>query len=170
MDNGTARVISTLILVGGLLAVVFATGGAEQNYATVNFDGGYSRIGIIYEERVTSEATIILDNEVVIDGDINDVIAWIQANSDDTSTWKEGVNLTASTAIEWTASRQNFTLTTDSYDITSDGTLVALGEVAKLQAMLSQANSSRQLTSLNALEFSKDPNSGTIGQLLSILK
>jgi len=170
MDNGTARVISMTIFVGGLLAAIFATGGADQNYATVQFDGGYSQIGIIYEERVTSEATITLDNEVIIDGDINDVIAWIQANSDATTTWIEGVNLSASTAIEWTASRQDFTLTTDSYDITSDGTLVAIGEIAKLEAMWSQAKSSRQLTSLNVLEFSKDPNSGTIGQLLSLLK
>ena len=170
MDNGLARVTSTSILVVGLLIVVFATGGADQNYATVEFEDGYAQIGIIYEERVTSEASITLDGDIVAQGDISDVIAWIRDNSDASTTWVEGVNLSASTAISWSASRQNFDLTTDSYDITSNGMLAPMGEIEKLEAMLSQAKSTRELTSSSSLTFSKDPNSGLLGQLISILK
>lgn len=170
MDNGLARVISTTIFTLGLLAVVFATGSADQNYATVQFDGGYSQIGIVYEERVSSEAQITLDDEVIIEGDIDDVITWILSNSDESTTWKKGVTLSASTSIDWSASRQNFELNTDSYDLVSDGTTVPLEQVKKLERMLSKANDTRKLTSTASLTFSKDPNAGVIGQLISLLK
>jgi len=170
MDNGLARVISTSIFVIGLLIVVFTTGGTDKNYAAVQFDGGYTKIGVIYEERVVSEATITLDDELIYQGDINDVIAWIQENSDPSDTWKEGVHLSASTAIAWSASRQDFELTTDTYDVTSDGTLAPVGEIGTLEAMLDEAKSNRELMSSQSLTFSKDPNSGLIGQLTSLFK
>ncbi len=170
MDNGLARVISTTIFTLGVLAVVFATGNADQNYATVTFDGGYSQIGIVYEERVSSEAYITLDDEIIIEGDIGDVIEWISSNSDESTTWKKGVTLSASTSIVWTASRQNFDLTTDSYDLVSDGTTVARDQINKLESMVSRAQSTREVTSTASLTFSKDPNSGVIGELISLLK
>ena len=170
MDNGLARVISTTIFTLGVLAVVFATGNADQNYATVKFDGGYSQIGIVYEERVSSEAYITLDDEIIIEGDIGDVIEWISSNSDESTTWKKGVTLSASTSIDWTASRQNFDLTTDSYDLVSDGTTVARDQINKLESMVSRAQSTREVTSNASLTFSKDPNSGVIGELISLLK
>lgn len=170
MDNGLARVISTTIFTLGILVVVFATGGADQNYATVEFDGGYTQIGIVYEERVTSEAEIILDDEVIVEGDIDDVITWILSTSDASSTWIEGVTLSASTSIDWSASRQDFKLNTDNYKIVSDGTAVPLKLVKKLEQMVLDANLTRELTSSNSLTFSKDPNAGVIGQLISLLK
>ena len=170
MDIGLARVTSTSILVIGLIIVVFATGSADNNYATVEFDGGYSQIGIIYGERVTSEAAITFEDEDIVSGDIDDVIAWIQDNSDDSDIWVEGVSLSASTSISWIASRQDFELKTDSYVITSDGTLPPLLEIEKLEAMLSKAHTTREFTSSAALTFSKDPNSGLAGQLISLLK
>ena len=170
MDNGLARVISTTIFTLGILVVVFATGGADQNYATVEFDGGYTQIGIVYEERVTSEAEIILDDEVIVEGDIDDIITWILSNSDESATWIEGVTLSASTSIDWTASRQNFELSTDSYDLVSDGTTAPREQVKKLESMLSNARDKRVSTSAASLTFSKDPNAGVIGQLISLLK
>ena len=170
MDNGLARVISTTIFTLGILVVVFATGGADQNYATVKFDGGYAQIGIVYEERVTSKAEVSLNDEVIVEGDIDDIITWILSNSDESTIWIEGVTLSASTSIDWTASRQNFDLTTDSYDLVSDGTTVARDQIKKLESMVSRAQSTREVTSTASLTFSKDPNSGVIGELISLLK
>ena len=83
---------------------------------------------------------------------------------------KKGVTLSASTSIVWTASRQNFDLTTDSYDLVSDGTTVARDQINKLESMVSRAQSTREVTSTASLTFSKDPNSGVIGELISLLK
>lgn len=170
MDTGLARVTSTSIFVVGILIIVFASGGADKNYATVNYDGGYSKIGIIYSEELLSEAEVTFDGNTVVEGDINDVISWIQANADSSTTWKDGVTLNASTSIRWTASRQNFTLTTDNYSITSDGTLAALEQVPVLVTLLSDAKTERESTVASALSFSKDPNAGLLGQLVSLLK
>lgn len=170
MDTGLARVLSTSILVIGILIVVFATGTTDKNYATVNFDGGYSKIGVIYSERVQSEAELTFNGDIIVEGDINDVISWIKDNSEDTSTWNEGVNLTASTSIQWIASRQDFTLTLDNYSIDADGTLLAKSQIAVLEEMLSDAKLRRESTSLSSLSFTKDPNAGLLGQLTSLLK
>jgi hypothetical protein len=164
MDTGLARVVSTSILVVGILIVVFATGSTDKNYATVNFEGGYSKIGIIYSEEVQSEAELIYDGATVVEGDINDLISYIQNNLKEGDVFFEGVNLTASTSIYWSASRQNFTLTTDNYSITSDGTLNAYEQISVLEKMLSDAQKGRETTVASALSFSKDPNAGLLGQ------
>lgn len=170
MDKGLARVTSTSILVIGVLIIIFATGGTGKNYATVNFEGGYTKIGIIYSERIDSEAKITINGDTLVEGDINDIISWIQDNSDSSSTWKKGVTLNASTSIEWVASRQNFSLNTDNYSITSDGTLPALKQVSVLEKMLLDAKSRRESIVSSSLSFSKDPNAGLISQLTSLLK
>jgi len=170
MDTGLARVLSTSILVIGILIVVFATGTTDKNYATVNFDGGYSKIGVIYSERVESEAELIFNGEVIVEGDINDVISYIQNNLNEGDVFFEGVSLTVTTSIRWIASRQDFILTTDNYSIVSDGKLNAYEQITILEKMLSDAKLGRESTSLSSLSFTKDPNAGLIGQLTSLLK
>ena len=170
MNTGLARVVSTSILVIGVLIIVFTTGTTDKNYATVNFDGGYSKLGVIYSERVQSEAEMIFNGDIIVEGDINDVISNIQNNLKEGDVFFKGVSITASTSIYWSASRQDFTLTTDNFSIVSDGKLNAYDQISVLEKMLSDANKSRALTSASSLSFSKDPNASFIGQLISILK
>ncbi|MDA7793357.1 hypothetical protein N8985_04525 [Glaciecola sp.] len=170
MDTGLARVLSTSILVIGILIVVFATGTTDKNYATVNFDGGYSKIGVIYSERVESEAELTFNGDIIVEGDINDAISYIQNNLNEGDVFFEGVSLTATTSIKWIASRQDFTLSTDNYSIVSDGKLNAYEQITVLEKMLSDAKLGRESTSLSSLSFIKDPNAGLIGQLTSLLK
>ena len=170
MDNGLSRVISSAIVVGGMLLIFWGLTREEHNYATVHFDGGYVKIGTIYEEKVSSKAKITFDGEVLFEGSIKGVIDQILTNSDASTTWRKGVTLKVTTSIYWAASRQDFELKTDSFDVVSDGTLVPGKLVEKLQGMLDQSESNRESVSSGVLTFSKNPHSSSVGQLLSILK
>ena len=73
-----ATVISTLIvttgITGGLLNLKDSPSNSK-NYATVNYDGGYAKIGVIYDENVYSQAKVIYLGEKECDGDFAKVKA-----------------------------------------------------------------------------------------------
>lgn len=170
MDDGLSRIMSSAIVVVGILLIVWGLTREEHNYATVHFGDGYVKIGIIYEEKVSSKAKITLDGEVLFEGDINGVIDQILTNSSASTTWRKGVTLNVTTSIYWSASRQDFELKTDGFDVVSDGTLLPRNLVEKLQGMLSQSKANRESVSSKVLTFSNNPHSSSIGQVLSILK
>ena len=124
MNGPLASIIVSLILTMGFL---FGTGSfkpAPATYATVNFDGGYQKIGVISREEIYTEARIEMNGDRLTNGDFQEIIAWIQKASRENGgvenvTWKDGVRLKASAGIKWSGSESSFKLATDTIDIKS---------------------------------------------------
>ncbi|MBF4437993.1 hypothetical protein ERJ77_26625, partial [Vibrio anguillarum] len=81
------------------LTLLFALGSfkaSNLDYATVNFDGGYKKIGVISEQRSFSDVEVKFNDKVLWSGSL-DYVAGEIANSiasekePQNITWKEGV-------------------------------------------------------------------------------
>ncbi len=178
MNGPLASIIVSLVVTTGLL---FGTGSFKNNpptYATVNFDGGYKKIGVISSEEVVTEARIERNGTRLTSGTFQQVITWIRNSAKDQGgvenvTWKEGVTLAATAGIKWIASESNFTLTTDSLDLVStDQAPVRLSDaIEKLSALEAKAKRERVETSRQALVFSDPPaESFLLSKILSGLE
>jgi hypothetical protein len=178
MNGPVASIIVSLILTLGFL---FGTGSFKSTpptYATVNFDGGYQKIGVISREEIFTEARVEINGERIVNGDFATVIAWIQRSareSDgvDKATWKEGVRLVASAGIRWTGSESNFKLATENLDIKSTSqTPIRVSEaIEKLNAVERQAKAERLESSKQALVFSSAPTeSFLISKILAAIQ
>lgn len=174
-----SAIIVSLILTLGTL---FGTGAftSEKNYATVSFDGGYKRIGIIQEERIFTSAVVRLDGSTLKSGDFDEVIEWIYESSANTArerggfenvTWRSGVSVEASAGIDWTGSVSKFRLTTQNYNDTSTTakSLFAKDVIAKLEQLERDAKAQRVQSSKNALSFDKVPADVSLMSLLMSL-
>ena len=173
-----SAIIITLILVVGLL---FGLGKFDKepppSYATVSFDGGYKKIGVISSERIYTRGTITKDGDTFVSGDFDELIKWIKDSAEDQSLdqmiWKPGVNLEADAGIEWIASKSNFKLTTDSLDITSTEAvpLVFQDIISHLEELEQNAKLGREATAKSSLSFGDNPNvSFIISKVMHALK
>jgi hypothetical protein len=160
-----SAIIVSLILT---LGVLFGTGAftSDKNYATVSFDGGYKRIGIIQEERIYTNAVVRIDQTTLKRGDFNEVIEWILEASANTAkergglekvTWRDGVIIEASAGIEWIGSVSNFKLSTHNFDdiSTTEKPLYAKDVIAKLEQLEQSAKGERIKNSTESLSFDK---------------
>lgn len=156
-------IISVIVTIGAL----FGTGSlmpAPNTYATVNFDGGYKKIGVINKEEVFTLATVYLDGKSLTSGKFQEVISWMEdqalsGGGVDKVTWKAGVKLVARVGIEWVGSESNFQLTTDKLEIasTNDNPIVPATVISKLNLLEQKAKSERVENAKQSLTFGPSP-------------
>ncbi len=168
-----AAIIVTMIVTLGMLWASGSLMPDPKIYATVNYDGGYKKIGVISSEEIFTEAEIALDGETIKSGSFAETIDWMRETSKDgvaTTTWKAGVTLNAKAGVEWVGSESNFKLTTDSLSlISTDRNPVSVGEVIKqLEQLQQKAKNERVANSAAALEFGDNPQTSfQLSKLLS---
>ncbi len=168
----SAIIVALIFTIG----VLFGTGAFKKTrptYATVYFDGGYQKLGVISSERIYTEATITLDGEELISGDFEEVVAWMREGEDDISTvtWKDGVVVSAYAGIDWVGSESSFRLTTESLELISDGLLRPINVFEQFKKLEQKAKESREMEAKQALNFSESPNeSFLLSKILSLFK
>lgn len=165
MTGPVASVIVALIVTLGALFGAGALVPDKHTYATVNFDGGYQKIGVISREEIFAEATVLLNGEELRSGSIDEIEAWIRKSgaSDGTSiekvTLKEGIVIKGRAGIRWTGSESNFKMTSESLELksTSGALLKPLEVFDALNKMKDKAKAGRADTVKTSLVFSKAP-------------
>ena len=165
-----AAVISTAIITtgitGGLVSLNSDNTSSSKNYATVNYDGGYSKIGIIYDENVYSEATVVFDGRELSSGNFETVKTYLNQSiatnkTAETTNLTAGVVITANTGIEWDGSRKSFRLETDTFSQTSTNLdrINVAGIISKFDEMLEKTEKNRKKTSKKSLSYDVNPGS-----------
>ena len=165
-----AAVISSLIvttgITGGIVSSSSNKNSPSKNYATINFDGGYSKIGVIYDERVYSEATIEYQGQTECSGDFEDIKSCLERSiakgkTAETTDLLPGVKITASSGIEYSGSRKSFKLTTETFSQTSTDTekINVAATISKFDEMLAKTKKERKKTSRSSISLGKDPGS-----------
>ena len=177
VNTPQATIISTFIVTAGITGGIISATSPTKNYAKVNFDGGYSKIGIIYDESIYSEAEFEWEGNIVASGDFDEVIAYIKTTVPNGRTLKDttylpGAKITASTGIEWTASRKNFKLALENFSqISSQSNPMNASEIIeKFNSMLEKTKSEREETANYSLTFERDPNPNWFSSLSSAFK
>ena len=180
-----ATVLSTLILTAGLTVGIRSLSNKTspaKNYATINHNSGYSKLGIIYDEMIYSQAKVEFAGEIQSSGDINEVKNYINSvvpknKTLETTFLLPGVKVTASTGIEWNGSRKNFKLETDSFSqISTNSEQINAAEIVKkFDEMLKENKNGRKNTSKSSLSFDVHPTpvqgnewSSFLGKLLDL--
>tara|TARA_Y100000589_G_C27133991_1_gene621757 strand:+ start:373 stop:966 length:594 start_codon:yes stop_codon:yes gene_type:complete len=188
LNASQATVISSLILTTGITGAIISlnndTNSIPKNYATVNYDGGYTKIGIIYDENIYSKAKVEYQGSIQSQGDFETVKSYlIQAISKDktaeTTDLLPGVKISASTGIEWNGTRKSFKLETESFSETSTKEdKLNVGEIInKFDKMLNKTERNRKKTSKSSLVFDVDPDpsatnewSSLLGQIINLVE
>lgn len=178
MNGPIASIIVSIILTMGFLMGTGSFKSPATTYATVNFDGGYQKIGIISREEIYTEARIEMNGDRLVSGDFQEVIAWIRKSARDNGgvenvTWKDGVRLKASAGIKWSGSESNFKLATETLDIQSTNQVpVKPSEViVKLDELEKKAKAGRLENAKQSLVFSAAPTeSFLISKILSAIQ
>ena len=174
-----AAVISSLIVTTGITGSILNLNSNKtspsKNYATVNYDGGYAKIGVIYDEYVYSEATVEFQGEEQIRGDFETVKSYLKQSiskgkTAETTNLLPGVKITAATGIEYSGSRKSFKLESDNFSQTSTRSEnLNVGEIiSKFDDMLAKTKKDRKKTSRSALSFDVDP--GSTNEYVSFLE
>ncbi|WP_299137308.1 hypothetical protein [uncultured Vibrio sp.] len=174
-----AAIIITLI---ACLSILFALGSFNQpklDYATVRFDGGYKKIGVISEQRSFSSVEVKFDDEVLWSGSFSYVADEIAKNlvsekdSQSITTWKAGVTLNGTAGVSWLGSDSSFKLTTENINLTStqDAPLVVQDVINQLRTLDRKIKDEIHIEAEKALTFSESPNASFIlTRLVSTLK
>ena len=177
VNTPQATIISTFIVTAGITGGIISATSPTKNYAKVNFDGGYSKIGIIYDESVYSEASFEYEGSILASGNFDEVISYIQSTVPENRTTKEttylpGAKITASSGIEWTASRKNFKLALENFSqISSKSNPMNASEIIdKFNSMLEKTKSEREETANYSLSFERDPNPNWFSSFNSAFK
>tara|TARA_A100001011_G_C13842552_1_gene647593 strand:- start:42 stop:566 length:525 start_codon:yes stop_codon:yes gene_type:complete len=174
MNTPQATVISSFIVTAGLTSGIFFVSSPQRNYATVSYDGGYQKIGIIYSEQVFTKAELKKDGDSIVSGDAEKVIEFLKKDSEgyslDSKVGK-GILLTASSGIRWNASRTNFDLTTDNLLLNSSKERLTPNTIiSSLNKLIANTKSKREETSESALTYGRDPNPDWISSLASAFR
>lgn len=164
MSRPVSNIIVTLILTLGFLFGVGAF-SAKNDYATVSFDGGWQKLGVISTERIFTKVRISFEDRDLVSGDIDKAIEWIQKDSlsksdnPSTVTWRAGVAITASAGVEWIASVIDFQLTIASINkqSTNGKFLYPVEIIEELRALKQKAKDERVKTATESLRFSPAP-------------
>jgi hypothetical protein len=159
-----AAIIVALIITLGILVGSGSLTPAPDTYATVSFDGGYKKIGVISQEKVFTKAEITLNGRRIKSGDFDDIIEWMTEQAAETgglekSSWKAGVAMSADAGVEWLGSESKFQLATESIKLVStvEKPLMNTEVVSQLKALEQRAKASRQKNAEEALQFGPAP-------------
>jgi len=125
INGSIASIIIAIILA---ITVLLGTGSfapSPQNYATINYDGGYKRIGVIYEERAFTNASVEVNGRTVREGSFEQIIAFLREAADEEGgsssslNLKDGVAVKAVAGIQYYASESSFSLNLDTLNVKS---------------------------------------------------
>ena len=125
INGSIASIIIAIILA---ITVLLGTGSfapSPQNYATINYDGGYKRIGVIYEERAFTNASVEVNGRTVKEGNFEQIIAFLREAADEEGgsssslNLKDGVAVKAVAGIQYYASESSFSLNLDTLNVKS---------------------------------------------------
>ena len=181
VSGPVAAIIVALIFSG---TAIFASSSAAPNtYATINYDGGYKKLGVISSEEIFTTASLANDDGEFLTGDFDEVMAGmaksLRAGSNgqeklttETAAFKPGVTLTASSGIRWVGSESLFDLTTDTISLTSTeaNNLSHLEVIKQLKGLQAKAKAGRLVSSQNALTLGPAPEqSFLISKILAAL-
>jgi hypothetical protein len=178
MKQQISNIIIATILSGTVLYGLGTFEKKEMTYATVNFQGGFKKIGELSEQRTFSKMKVTMGNETIYSGDISKVTTEMQQALDDKKdknlvTWKDGVRIKGDVGVSWIGSESSFELTTDSIDLVStDAVPLKPAEIiAMLEKMDLHIKSQQQKYADNALTFSEKPKSSfLLSKLIASLR
>ena len=177
----TAPVASIIVTLTICLTVLFALGSfkaSNLDYATVNFDGGYKKIGVISEQRSFSDVEVKFNDKVLWSGSL-DYVAGEIANSiasekdPQNITWKEGVTLNGTAGVSWDGSESSFKLTTETIDLvsTKEVPLVVQDVITQLRTLDRKVKDENDISAKQALTFSEAPSASfTLTKFLAALR
>ena len=164
MKKETSNILIAIIFSITALYGFGAFKSEERTYATVNFEGGFKKIGEILEQRALSNIQVKLDENIIHSGDIRKVINEIQAvlarsENKAEATWKDGVVLTGNLGITWVGSESNFEVVTNTINlISTEAAPLKLVEVVELLEKTDNNFKENQQATINKLlTFSKNP-------------
>ena len=121
-------IASIIIAIIFAITVLLGTGSfapSPQNYATINYEGGYKRIGVIYEERAFTDASVEVNGRNVKQGNFKQIITFLRDAADEEGgssaslNLKDGVAVKAVAGIQYLASESSFRLTLDTLNVKS---------------------------------------------------
>ena len=177
----TAPVASILITLTVCVTVLFALGSFQTSnldYATVHFDGGYKKIGVISEQRIFSDVEVKFNDKVLWSGSL-DYVAGEVANSiasenePQNITWKEGVTLSGNAGVAWEGSESSFKLTTETIDLksTKEVPLVIQDVITQLRTLDRKIKDENDISAKQALTFSEAPSASfTLTKFIAALR
>jgi hypothetical protein len=157
-------IVAIIVVLGGLFAVG-ALNPPPHTYATVNFEGGYTKLGVIKREKVYTNVAIRNDESTVFSGTFDEVIPQIERSvrengyTPSNATWNKGTTVNAVAGVEWIASESDFKLETDRFERTasSEAPLTVAQVITDLKALESKAKSEREKNAAEALTFGPFP-------------
>lgn len=167
MEKITGPIAAIIVAFIITLGVLFGSGSltpVPDTYATVSFDGGYKKIGVISQEQVFTKAEITLNGRQIKSGDFDDIIEWMTEQAAETgglekSSWKAGVAISADAGVEWLGSESKFQLKTESIKLVSTDVKELMNSevISQLKALEQRAKESRQKNAEESLKFGPAP-------------
>ncbi|OBU14471.1 hypothetical protein CTM88_20875 [Photobacterium aquimaris] len=177
----TGPIAAIIITLTVCLTVLFAIGvftPAKLDYATVNFDGGYQKIGVISQQRGFSDVKVVFNDKVLWSGSLDNVadeIAKSIASEKDPQniTWKDGVTLNGIAGVKWDGSENSFKLTTETINLvsTKETPLIVQNVINQLVALDRKVKYENKINAKQALTFSEAPSTSfTLTKFASLLR
>ena len=165
LDGPMAAVIITIVLVAGALFGSGALTPEKPTYATVHYEGGWTKIGVIRQERIFSEVILTSpNNKKEFDGDIAQFKSFLEASSAASGNTLDtplsaGFIVDAAVGIRWLATERSFDLTTDNYNSVSTRSkpIIPKTLVSDLEALERKAILERGGNSLAAIKYGPKP-------------
>ena len=162
----SAVIVAVILTLGGLLGVG-AFSSPELTYATVNFDGGYKKIGVIKEERIFTKAATFLEGNIGRQGSFEEIRTYMEdilrRSAQEKNVHVDGVTLKRDfeirmySGIRWTGSESTFDLTTHQKTLKSSGDLKVVDVIAALNELERNAKNDREEKAAKALVLGPTP-------------
>jgi 3-oxoacyl-ACP reductase-like protein len=164
LEGPVAAVIITIVIVVGALFGSGALTPEKPTYATVHYEGGWTKIGVIRQERIFSEVSLTREEESVFNGSIAEFKSFLEASSAASggtldTPLSAGFIVSARAGIRWLATERSFDLTTENYNSVSTKTspIIPKNLINDLEALKSKAISERGVNSLEAIKYGPKP-------------
>lgn len=178
MKQQVSNILIAGIISGTILYGLGAFEKKEMTYATVHFDGGFKKIGVIAEQRVFSKIKVTMGGNEIYSGDIDTVTSEIKKSlssdkNPNTTVWKDGVSIKGNVGVSWIGSESGFELTVDTIDLTSTdkAPLKPLDIIDTLEKMGIATKNKHQEYADGALSFGEGPKSSfLLSRIISALR
>ena len=161
---------SFFLLLTAFIAVKALPPSPEENYAFIDFDGGFTALGYVSGVRVEFTANLYSADGEEISDDRDEILEILEdAASPEPprlSTISEGIRLTTAATYVFTASLQNFRLNFDNTELTSNGQTEASDMLSHLLVTETEAKRDARTRSLAQLRFETEPPQENIFNVL----
>lgn len=175
-----AAIIVSLVLGLSILVSSGALVPEKDTYATVSFEGGYKKIGIISSEKAFFNVKVFdSQGETAFEGTADETINWLKSGAEsknlttDKFIMANGWSFEGSGGISWVGSESSFDLTTDSLEImiTRDKKFNMSDIIKRIEKVKQKVFDERQINSQEALVFGPAPSqSFLLTKVLNLLK